>query len=221
MAFPPKAEAIFDIFTVYGKRNNTINEIILEALSTPDNKWQRTRAPIQDRPIAWASYGQLGDSSKSFEYQELHFTNHPKTRTLEDLRKEAEELPKKPCGESTSHFADGTVSRARGFYTTQFFTNTPHSFCHEEVKWRAEQKVKYTSTTNIMGQTTEQYTELEPEVIQNPPLEYSLYMTVDLGQGEFRRYVFKLTKKIPSEEEKTYLTQLFQYMESQIAHVGT
>ena len=41
ISFSSKGEAFYDIFIVYGKHNNTIKKIILEALNSSGEKWQR------------------------------------------------------------------------------------------------------------------------------------------------------------------------------------
>lgn len=85
----PKAEALLDIFTVYGKRSNSINNIILEALITPDKEWVRSRVPIPEEIETACTYTPKGidkkDPSTAFYFSELNLKNHTTLHTLGDL----------------------------------------------------------------------------------------------------------------------------------------
>lgn len=85
----PKAEALLDIFTVYGKRNNTIEKIILEALNTPKKEWVRTRVPIPEKYESSSTYAPKGldkrNPSTCVFFEELYLAKHPTLHTLNDL----------------------------------------------------------------------------------------------------------------------------------------
>jgi hypothetical protein len=85
----PNAEALLDIFIVYGKRNNAIEKIILEALNTPTKEWERIRVPIPEKYESDSSYAPKGsdrkDPSTAFFFSECYFAKHPTLHTLDDL----------------------------------------------------------------------------------------------------------------------------------------
>jgi hypothetical protein len=84
-----KTEAINDIFIVYSKENNTMKNIIIEALDTQTKKWERIAAPIPEEFWSTSTYTPINsnhqDPSEGFFFEDLHLAKHPKLHSLNDL----------------------------------------------------------------------------------------------------------------------------------------
>jgi hypothetical protein len=70
-----------------------------------------------------------------------------------------------------------------------------------------------------LGEQEEEFVSQGDESVKDNPVEYRLIWIIDVGLGNFRRYIFLTRKKKPTDEEKNYLLELFKYMEAQIKHV--
>lgn len=85
ISFSSKGEAFYDIFIVYGKHNNTIKKIILEALNSSGEKWQRGADPVPKSYGSTSTYMLDGktikESERLFTFEELNYTKDPKADT--------------------------------------------------------------------------------------------------------------------------------------------
>lgn len=221
------ADALIDLFTIYNKRNRTIDEIIMNTLDTPENRWQRIRAPINEDYKSWCAYapkGEVrGDEKIQFRLHEFHYAKHPKIHTLNDIYVAEQELAETEQNSGITEKSDvkGAVTRKRLFNKVLLVSKNENTICYEKVTLSSEQDgIKTEGQKDIFGKYKGgEISYTSPEKINEVPLAYLLYWTIDLGGGEFRRYSYWLEGKNPTQEEKTYLIQLFQYMENQIKNV--
>ncbi len=218
-------EAFLDIFTTHGKRNNQIDAIIREALDTANNKWKRSLVPIPEEFESTCAYIPEHEERKTskvvFNFSELHHAKHPKIQTLNDFLLDDQKTAEK-IGSiiMKNHNRDRTVTKERSSCTTKLISHTEKAILFEFLKFNAKQNCKSISKQNLFGEREEEIVCIGPEIISEIPSEYYITWIVDLGEHEFRQYLFWTKDRQPTEAERTYLLELFQYMEAQIKNVN-
>lgn len=222
IGFTPKAEAFLDMFVVYGKRNNQINEMILEALSTPRSSWKRVRVPVTEEYESYSTYipgsSNEDDSKKQFFFTELRHAKHPSLHTLNDLFKNDNKSVEKINSEKPKIIHNSNkIIEVSAVSSANTISSEENSIAYEitTINRKRDGVVKY--STNFMGESNSEFTFNDPA--KEDLKEYNLIWTIDLGNRNFRNYMFRSKDTIPTPEEKKYLLDLFRYMEAQIANV--
>ena len=218
MNITTKAEAFFEIFTVYGTHNRTINSIIFEALKkkTPQKEWIRTRVPLDGEYESYSCYipesGNYKNPITFFYFTEINYTNHPDFRGyfLDDFLLKIVNEKKRELSENRSKCIDvytdknGIKKEIEHFATVQLISRTGDTISFEDFRTKRD----------LLSE--EKQVELDSEHYQS----HSLRWIVDLGKNKFREYKYIVKERAPlTVAEKANILELFKYMEEKIKHV--
>jgi hypothetical protein len=224
-ALPQKTEALLDIFTVYGKRNNQIKSIICETLSNFKTKWIRVRSPITENDgfSTWSVYRKEQDENANnpeleLYFSEFHYGKHPTIQTLNQIFETEKKLAKLEIGKKCTDNR-GNMSIYRVHINFDLIDQNENNLLYDQAFFSSEQKMKYVDKKPLFGPATEEIISEEPEVIEKTPSTYQLIWVIDLGNREFREYRFVVSRKVPTPEERSYMIQIFQKIETRIRNV--
>ncbi len=215
-------------FLPYAKHDDQIAAILTEALNSSGAKWRRVGKVVEDVPEVRTSYSPesepYGNEKIAVTFSELHYAKHKTCRTLDDFYSNAENLAKEVNTPSKPYIRQNrqgeTLSSTESCQLT-IISRTENALCYESKRQITTKKFQKQATKpNFMGQVQEELIPCEGAADEVTPSGYYLYMIVDCGGGEFRRYIYSTEKMTPTEAERNYLLQLFEYMEAQIKNVS-
>jgi len=221
--FIPKAEAFLDLFVVHGKRNNTINKIILESLNTDKTKWYRSQLPFTKDYTTESIYlleaERNTDVKRSFSLAEFNYKNHPTLHSLKDIFAKEKDLGEKLKSHQpvTYRSGNGVIEKDRILQDISIIFQNENSIGYEMGIFDVKQKGKVSVTENLFGEREEK--EILSENEERKLRFCDIRWVVDIGNSNFRSYNFRIKDRLPTPEEKKYLLDLFQYMEAQIQNV--
>lgn len=224
-ALPQNTEALLDIFTVYGKRNNQIKSIIYETLGTQNTKWVRVRSPIteSDGLCTWSVYRKEQDENAEnpeleLYFSELHYSKHPSIRTIDQIFECEKKINEIEAGKKCTDNR-GNMLTYRVRININLIDQNDRAVLYDIAHFVSEQKMKYVEKKSLFGPTIDEIISVEPEVIEKTPQVYQLIWVVDVGNGEFREYRFVVKGKVPTPEERNYMVHLIQKIEERIKNV--
>jgi len=220
--FVPKADALFEIFTAFTKRTRTINELLLEALSTPNASWKRLGMPFVGDYETSSTYIPSSVSPDHyntwFEFAEKNHSKHPSIRTLTAFFEEDKAASQKITTEKHRIYEDRSQCFESHYVkTANQMLSDENSITYEITGLMKKREGTVKTSTDFMGATNK--VRDFPETFSEKLVEYSLIWVVDLGNQNFRTYTYKSVETLPTAEEKKYLLDLFKYMEGKVQNV--
>lgn len=209
-----KAEAFLDVL-VLTDHEKSIDKIIIDSLQTSGTKWVRLGYPTLGEYSSRSVYVPKKDMWKEnktiFGFEEFYISKHPEFQTLDDMIMVDKLLFNQKSEAKIEKDIDKKLNLKRLITKGEIFFQDEKSFCTEVQCLISEREVNKTAKdrNNIYG----------PEIIHSIPVDYCLAWTVDLGEGNFRKYNFQYSEKKPSEEEKIQMINFFKYLEDRIQNV--
>lgn len=206
----------------YGKRGRALDAIISKAFSSKDNFWIRKDYSEQEDET-WTSYSPEYANNKypgrNFTLSEYNYTKYKDYNILLCISYVKGWLKSFDSYSQEYINKSGELIKRTIEYKLNTLSENENNICFESILYEVSQKcLKNKTTTDLFG--NEKEGELIPQ--GEPKIEperYTIYWVENLGNGKFRQYSYYMREQIATEEEKTFLVELFKKMEEQIKKI--
>lgn len=209
----------------YGKRGRALDAIVSNTLSTKNNVWVRKNYSSELETETMIDYtpenADIKYPERKFTLFEFNFKKYQNYNLMNFVNYVKNGLKDFDTYSRVSNNRNGDLIKHTIEYKINIISETENDICFEEIIFGVSQKCLETKATlDFLGNVKQSELILQGDPkIDEVPERYTVYWAVNLGNGKYRQYSYCMREKIATEEEKTFLVDLFKKMEEQIKKI--